>query len=121
MARKSRIRKIKRTTYYFQLSQLETRKASFSEEYKKNKHVYVEQFLRCSGSEQIDLVRTLMQSMSHFQLGAIDHTLQPLLQRDFITQLATEGLPDLAKCILGYLDSKSLRNAEMVNHQTFRL
>lgn len=95
-------------------NQLETRKASFSEEYKKNKHVYVEQFLRCSGSEQIDLVRTLMQSMSHFQLGAIDHTLQPLLQRDFITQLATEGLPDLAKCILGYLDSKSLRNAEMV-------
>ena len=49
---------------------------------------------------------------------SVEH-IQPLLQRDFISQLAKEGLPDLAKCILGYLDSKSLRNAEMVKQEPF--
>ena len=39
---------------------------------------------------------------------------QPLLQRDFISQLAKRGMSELAKNILGYLDADSLRNAEQV-------
>ena len=40
---------------------------------------------------------------------------QPLLQRDFISQLAKRGMSELAKSILGYLDADSLRNAEQVD------
>ena len=42
--------------------------------------------------------------------------IQPLLQRDFISQLAKRGMSELAKNILGYLDADSLRNAEQVLH-----
>ena len=41
--------------------------------------------------------------------------LKPLLQRNFISQLAERGMSELAKNILGYLDADSLRSAEQVN------
>jgi len=83
-------------------------------EYCRRRENRVNEILQFSEYEQIDFVRTLMQHMSHHQLGVIDTTLQPLLQRNFISQLAERGMSELAKNILGYLDADSLRSAEQV-------
>jgi F-box and WD-40 domain protein 1/11 len=88
--------------------------ADLTPEYKNKRESRVNEILQYSDYEQIDFVRTLMQHMSHYQLGVIDTQLQPLLQRDFISQLAKRGMSELAKNILGYLDADSLRSAEQV-------
>ena len=98
--------------------------------YLKGKEARISSFLSDNEFEQIDFVRSLIQHMNHYQLGTIDNDLQvqfeatifqknwtffqPLLQRDFISQLAKRGMSELAKNILGYLDADSLRNAEQV-------
>lgn len=82
--------------------------------YLKGKEARINSFLNDNEFEQIDFVRSLIQHMNHYQLGTIDNDLQPLLQRDFISQLAKRGMSELAKNILGYLDADSLRNAEQV-------
>lgn len=86
----------------------------YSATYLRRNENLLQEILNFSEHEQVDFVRNLMQQMSHYQLGQIDLTLQPLLQRDFISQLAKRGMSELAKGILGYLDADSLRNAEQV-------
>jgi len=88
--------------------------SELTQDYCKRRETRVNEILQFSEYEQIDFVRTLMQHMSHHQLGVIDTTLQPLLQRNFISQLAERGMSELAKNILGYLDADSLRSAEQV-------
>ena len=50
--------------------------ADFTPEYKNQREVRVNEILQYNDYEQIDFVRTLMQHMSHYQLGVIDSQLQ---------------------------------------------
>ena len=52
--------------------------ADLSVEYKHKREGRVNEILQFSEYEQIDFVRTLMQHMSHYQLGVLDTQLQVL-------------------------------------------
>ena len=52
--------------------------SELTQEYCRRRETRVNEILQFSEYEQIDFVRTLMQHMSHHQLGVIDTTLQVL-------------------------------------------
>ena len=54
--------------------------------------------------------------MNHAQHGEIDSFFKPMLQRDFVSELAVRGLRHIAEQVLDYLDPESLMNAERVCH-----
>lgn len=64
--------------------------------------------------EQLLFVENLLKRMHSHQHGQINTFLLPMLQRDFIGQLAARGLEHIAEKILGYLDDRTLVSTELV-------
>ena len=64
--------------------------------------------------EQLIFVENLLKRMHSHQHGQINTFLLPMLQRDFIGQLAARGLDHIAEKILGYLDDRTLLSTEFV-------
>ena len=71
--------------------------------------------------EQLKFVENLLKQMHSHQHGQINAFLLPMLQRDFIRQLAAHGLEHIAEKILGYLDAQSLMSTELVCHQWYQV
>jgi len=71
--------------------------------------------------DQIDFIEELLLKMTHYQHGHINAFLKPMLQRDFISALPAKGLEPVAEKILSYLDSNSLRAAELVCKEWHRV
>lgn len=64
--------------------------------------------------EQLLFVENLLKRMHGHQHGQINTFLLPMLQRDFIGQLAARGLEHIAEKILGYVDDRTLLSTELV-------
>lgn len=64
--------------------------------------------------EQLIFVENLLKRMHSHQHGQINAFLLPMLQRDFIGQLAARGLDHIAEKILAYLDDQTLLSTELV-------
>jgi F-box and WD-40 domain protein 1/11 len=71
--------------------------------------------------EQLIFVENLLKHMHSHQHGQINTFLLPMLQRDFIRQLAARGLEHIAEKILGYLDDKSLISTELVCREWYHV
>jgi F-box and WD-40 domain protein 1/11 len=71
--------------------------------------------------EQLIFVENLLKHMHSHQHGQINTFLLPMLQRDFIGQLAARGLDHIAEKILGYLDDRSLTSTELVCHDWYHV
>ena len=71
--------------------------------------------------KQTQLVEKLVSRMSFHQHGHIYSILKPMLLRDFITLLPNKGLHHIAYKILSYLDAQSLRRAEQVCAEWYRV
>jgi F-box and WD-40 domain protein 1/11 len=71
-------------------------------------------FSRWDDREQLLFVEQLLKRMHSHQHAQINMLLLPMLQRDFIGQLAARGLEHIAEKILGYLDDQSLMATELV-------
>jgi F-box and WD-40 domain protein 1/11 len=71
--------------------------------------------------EQLIFVENLLKQMHSHQHGQINTFLLPMLQRDFIGQLAAHGLEHIAEKILGYLDDQSLRSTELVCREWYHV
>jgi len=88
--------------------------SSFSEKERKECSKLFEKWHK---NDQTNFVQGLLTQMTHFQHSQINFYLSPMLQRDFISLLPKKGLDHVAEKILGYLDGKSLCNAELVCKQ----
>lgn len=75
---------------------------------------FIQRFETWSCQNQVELIEKLLGKMTHHQHSQIDATLQPLLQRDFITILPQRGLTHISERILSYLDARSLFMASCV-------
>jgi F-box and WD-40 domain protein 1/11 len=71
--------------------------------------------------EQLIFVENLLKHMHSHQHGQINTFLLPMLQRDFIGQLSTLRLEQIAEKILGYLDAKSLISSELVCREWYHV
>ena len=71
-------------------------------------------FCTWNDREQLLFVENLLKHMHSHQHGQINALLSPMLQRDFIGQLAGRGLEHIGEKILGYLDDRSLVSTECV-------
>jgi F-box and WD-40 domain protein 1/11 len=71
--------------------------------------------------EQLMFVENLLKQMHSHQHGQINTFLLPMLQRDFIGQLAIHGLEHIAEKILGYLDDQSLMSTELVCREWYHV
>jgi F-box and WD-40 domain protein 1/11 len=71
--------------------------------------------------EQLIFVENLLKHMHSHQHGQINTFLLPMLQRDFIGQLAARGLENIAEKILGYLDDQSLMSTELVCREWYHV
>ncbi|KAH1004989.1 beta-TrCP isoform X2 [Dendroctonus ponderosae] len=78
-------------------------------------------FEKWSETDQVEFVENLLTRMCHYQHGHINSYLKPMLQRDFISLLPKKGLDHVAENILSYLDAESLKNAELVCKEWFRV
>ncbi|XP_050293329.1 beta-TrCP isoform X1 [Anthonomus grandis grandis] len=78
-------------------------------------------FEKWNETDQVEFVENLLSRMCHYQHGHINSYLKPMLQRDFISLLPKKGLDHVAENILSYLDADSLRNAELVCKEWFRV
>lgn len=58
-----------------------------------------------SENEQIDFVKALITRMAFHQQEKINSFLEPILQRDFISELSKCGLHDIAYYILSFIVS----------------
>ncbi|CAF0737649.1 unnamed protein product [Didymodactylos carnosus] len=82
---------------------------------------FLKHFEQFNDNEQLNIVEDLLKRMHHHQLGKINQFLFPMLQRDFIGQLAGRGLEAIAEKILSYLDDKSLTSTELVCREWFHV
>uniref|UniRef100_T1K2I1 D domain-containing protein n=3 Tax=Tetranychus urticae TaxID=32264 RepID=T1K2I1_TETUR len=71
--------------------------------------------------EQTDFIQSCLAKMSHHQHSQINTYLRPMLKRDFISLLPKRGLDHVAETILSYLDVGSLRCAELVCREWYRV
>jgi F-box and WD-40 domain protein 1/11 len=71
--------------------------------------------------EQLIFVENLLKRMHSHQHGQINTFLLPMLQRDFVGQLAGRGLEHIAEKILGYLDDTTLMSTEFVCHDWYHV
>ncbi|CAF3345927.1 unnamed protein product [Rotaria sp. Silwood1] len=71
--------------------------------------------------EQLNFVENLLKHMHSHQHGQINAFLLPMLQRDFIGQLAARGLEHIAEKILGYLDDQCLKSTELVCREWYHV
>ncbi|KAK0401715.1 hypothetical protein QR680_015935 [Steinernema hermaphroditum] len=86
---------------------------NFSDAYLSERQQISDRFTQYTEKEQLDLMKVLVFKMCHYQHGVLDSILQPILKRDFIKLLP----PNIAECVLQYLDYKSLCACEQVSHQ----
>ena len=97
-----------------------TNKFSTSE-YEETSDHFLTTFSTWDDREQLIFVENLLKHMHSHQHGQINTFLLPMLQRDFIGQLATRGLEHIAEKILGYLDDKSLISTELVCREWYHV
>ncbi|CAG9857747.1 unnamed protein product [Phyllotreta striolata] len=97
------------------------RKKEPSATFNAEREACLKYFEKWSETDQVEFVENLLARMCHYQHGHIDSYLKPMLQRDFISQLPKKGLDHVAENILSYLDADSLRNAELVCKEWFRV
>lgn len=88
-------------------------------EYEQKSETFPEAFSTWGDREQLKLVEQLLSRMHSHQHGQINGFLLPMLQRDFVGQLATRGLEHIAEKILAYLDDRSLVSSELVCHDWY--
>jgi hypothetical protein len=90
-------------------------------DYEKSSDRFLTTFSTWDDREQLTFVESLLKRMHNHQHGQINTFLLPMLQRDFIRQLAARGLEHIAEKILGYLDDKSLLSTELVCHDWYHV
>jgi F-box and WD-40 domain protein 1/11 len=90
-------------------------------DYEKMSERFLTTFSTWDDREQIIFVENLLKRMHSHQHGQINTFLLPMLQRDFIGQLAARGLDHIAEKILGYLDDRSLTSTELVCHDWYHV
>jgi F-box and WD-40 domain protein 1/11 len=89
--------------------------------YEKQSERFLTTFSTWDDHEQLIFVENLLQHMQNHQHAQVNTFLLPMLQRDFIGQLATRGLEHIAEKILGYLDNQSLISTELVCHDWYHV
>ena len=89
--------------------------------YEKQSERLVTTFSTWDDREQLNFVENLLKHMQNHQHAQINTFLLPMLQRDFIGQLAARGLEHIAEKILGYLDNQSLMSTELVCHDWYHV
>lgn len=82
---------------------------------------FIKRFETWTSQNQVELIEKLLGKMAHHQHSLIDATLQPLLQRDFVTILPQRGLSHISERILSYLDAPSLYMASNVCREWRRI
>jgi len=92
-----------------------------SNDYEKTSEQFLNIFSTWNDREQLDFVENLLKYMHSHQHGQINMFLLPMLQRDFIRQLAAHGLEHIAEKILGYLDYQSLASTELVCREWYHV
>ncbi|KAF6025686.1 BTRC [Bugula neritina] len=91
------------------------------EQYEKEAEQCINVFVKWEEHQQVDFITQLFSKMCHYQHGLINGYLRPMLQRDFITALPGKGLDHVAEKILSYLDADSLKAAELVCKEWYRV
>nr|ACD37568.1 beta-transducin repeat containing protein [Philodina roseola] len=89
--------------------------------YEQTSENFLQTFSTWDDREQNEFVENLLKRMHSHQHGQINTFLLPMLQRDFIGQLAARGLEHIAEKILAYLDDQSLMSTEFVCHEWYRV
>ncbi|XP_064630078.1 F-box/WD repeat-containing protein 1A-like isoform X2 [Lineus longissimus] len=92
-----------------------------SAQYLQEKKACMKYFETWTETDQVDFVEHMLSMMCHHQHGQINTFLKPMLQRDFISALPAKGLDHVAEKILSYLDAESLRAAELVCKEWYRV
>ncbi|CAF3272645.1 unnamed protein product [Rotaria socialis] len=92
-----------------------------TDDYEKISERFLTVFSTWDDREQLNFVENLLKRMHNHQHGQINSFLLPMLQRDFIGQLAARGLEHIAEKILGYLDDQSLISTELVCHDWYHV
>lgn len=82
---------------------------------------FIQKFQSWPENKQVNAIKKMLTKMNHSQHSQINHALEPLLQRDFITMLPQRGLIHLAQKILSYLDAESLSMASSVCREWDRI
>lgn len=90
-------------------------------DYEKISERFLSIFATWDDREQLIFVENLLKHMHSHQHGQINAFLLPMLQRDFIGQLAARGLEHIAEKILGYLDDHSLISTELVCREWYHV
>ena len=90
-------------------------------DYEKITGHYLSTFCNWDDREQLIFVENLLKRMHSHQHAQINMFLLPMLQRDFVGQLAARGLDHIAEKILGYLDDHSLTSTELVCHDWYQV
>ena len=94
---------------------------SSSSDYEKVSEQLLQTFSTWDDREQLLFMENLLKHMHSHQHAQINMFLSPMLQRDFIGQLAARGLEHIAEKILGYLDDQSLMSTEFVCHDWYHV
>jgi F-box and WD-40 domain protein 1/11 len=90
-------------------------------DYEQISERFLSTFTTWDDREQLIFVENLLKHMHSHQHGQINTFLLPMLQRDFIGQLAARGLEHIAEKILGYLDHQTLLSTELVCHDWYHV
>lgn len=93
----------------------------FTPNYEQSSEQIVKIFSTWDDREQLNFVENLLKHMHSHQHGQINTFLLPMLQRDFVGQLAARGLEHIAEKILGYLNDHSLVSTELVCHEWYHV
>eukprot|EP00795_Rhopilema_esculentum_P012127 gene12127-2731_t len=96
-------------------------RSSSTSNYEQEKDLCFTYFNGWSQEEQVEFAEQMLGRMTHYQHGQINAFLKPMLQRDFISALPERGLDQVAEKVLSYLDAVSLRNAELVCKEWYRV
>ncbi|CAF4293670.1 unnamed protein product, partial [Adineta steineri] len=90
-------------------------------DYEQTKDRFLTTFSTWDDREQLMFVENLLTHMHSHQHGQINAFLLPMLQRDFVGQLAARGLEHIAEKILGCLDDRSLISTELVCREWYHV
>ncbi|CAF0873222.1 unnamed protein product [Adineta steineri] len=90
-------------------------------DYEQTKDRFLTTFSTWDDREQLMFVENLLTHMHSHQHGQINAFLLPMLQRDFVGQLAARGLEHIAEKILGCLDDQSLISTELVCREWYHV
>jgi F-box and WD-40 domain protein 1/11 len=90
-------------------------------DYEQTSDRFLTTFSTWDDREQLVFVENLLKHMHSHQHGQINTFLLPMLQRDFVGQLAARGLEHIAEKILGYLNDRSLVSTELVCREWYHV